>query len=199
MKALKWILLVIGCAGAIFTSIVYIRQHVYKVTPGWNGWVYGLSYSISVITILVSTIAHAQQQRTLNNVDEKVGFLLERQQEKTRTEGGWFEPKYQSSAIIDILLYAMYKANSTHPFSIERIIPDEVQLVTLLLNGIFSSYKNDVLYGYVDNNNLLVVDTFDRNNIPVKTDGRTYGAHYDRRTKKQISDARKRIDDATNE
>lgn len=200
MKAfIKWILLVIGCTGALFTSVVYILQYVYNVDLEWKSWVYGLSYSISIISILLSTMAHTQQQKSLDKINTRMRDLVERPQENNNTENGWLEPDYQSSAIVDILLYAMYKANSAHPFSIERILPDDVQLVTVLVNGIFSSYKKDILFGYINNNNLLVVDTFDRNKIPVKIDGRSYGNHYDNKTKKQICDARKRIEAAANE
>lgn len=194
-KGIKILLITVGILLAMAATVVYILRESNTYNADWYYWIFGLSYSISIITLVISSIAHKSQQEGIDDILQNTKDLLNRDQTKVNKNGieSW---EYNDSAIIEVIIYAMYKANQVHPLSIEKIFPDKVEIVSLLIDAIFSSYKNDVLYGYINRNNLLVVDCFDVDKIPLHTDGRNFGNKYSKPVRNQMIDAKKRIDEA---
>ena len=194
-KGIKILLITISILLALATTVVYILRESKVYEAEWYYWIFGLSYSISIIALVLSSSAHKIQQKGIDDILLNTQNLLSRGQTKVN-KNGIESLEYNDSAIIEVILYAMYKANQIHPFSIEKIFPDNIEIVSLLIDAIFSSYKHDVLYGYVNRNNLLVVDCFDIDKIPLHTDGRNFGSNYSKQIRNQLIDAKKRIDDS---
>lgn len=200
MRILKCILFVIAIVLALMTTYVCIMEKEYCPSHKvyYSGWIYGFSYLISIISLLLGSWTHKQQLSNQEIIKSGLQDLLQRPKEMTQ-QAGIPTFKYQPSAIVEIALYAMHQASSHRPIRVDKIIPNDVEIFSMVVDSVCSAYKPDVLYAYIDRNNMLVVPKYDQNILPQNkiVDG-TFVNFYSKKDKIYIERAKKRIEDELN-
>lgn len=159
-----------------------------------SGWVYGVSYSVSIISLLLSSWAHREQLQNQVTIKEDIQKLLTRQPEKEDENANPAPLDYLPSAITEIAMYSMYMVHTHRPFKIDKILPDSIELIYIVIETISSAYKTEFLEVHIDRNNLLVVSTFDINHLPpIGMINDDFGSKYDSTQRKIMKEAKKRI------
>lgn len=159
-----------------------------------SGWVYGFSYSVSIISLLLSSWAHREQLRNQVTIKEDIQELLTRQPEKKEENADIAPIDYLPSAITEIAMYSMFMVYTHRPFKVDKILPDNIELISVVIDTISSSYKTDFLEVHIDRNNLLVVRKFDTTHLPpIEMINDDFGSKYNSAQRKMMKDAKKRI------
>lgn len=198
---IKKTLFVLAILLAALTTFVCVMEKEYcpshKVL--YSGWVYGFSYSISIISLVLSSWSHKQQITNQEEIKSDIKDLLSRPKSTSQQQNGIQNFKYQPSAMVEIALYAMHKASIHRPIKVDKILPNDIELFSIIIDSISSAYKQDVLYAYIDRNNMLVVPTFDVDNLPsIALENGNYGTTYCKKDRNFLERVKKRIDDEIN-
>lgn len=176
MKILRKILFWFGIFCGIVGAVASISKGNGCALPTWIENYEWVPYVVSVISLIVSSMMHSQQNKYL---EEILAILKDNNVVRFSSTGGT-QVRSLSPRLVAIVLYAMYKANKYPNKSIDytKILPKYSEAINIVIWHIFAAFPKKVLNGTIGDDNVLVVTKFDENQIGVFTRSASLKNHF---------------------